>query len=328
MKVIIRTDASIEIGSGHVMRCLTIAGALRERGCHVLFMMNELPGNLIGLVQSKGFEVVHDFQPADLCIIDHYGIDERWEQSIRPFVNKIAVIDDLADRQHDCNLLLDQNTVPDFEARYDILVPSHCMKLLGPRYLIMRDEFVRERQQMRERDGTVGRLLIFMGGTDPTNETLKVLRALQKTNVTFPHIDVVVGAGNPSRIEIEKICLHEGFHFHCQIDYMASLMAQADFAIGAGGSATWERCYVGLPSLSTIVAENQIVATETAASLGAVLNTGWHEKVTVETYLQLLEALSNRQKELQEMSLNGLKLTGSPEGPNLWIKKIMELMQE
>ncbi|WP_342508883.1 UDP-2,4-diacetamido-2,4,6-trideoxy-beta-L-altropyranose hydrolase [Sporosarcina sp. FSL K6-2383] len=326
MKVLIRTDASIEIGSGHVMRCLTIADALRARGCRVVFMMEELPGNLIGLAQLRDFEVVHDFQSADLCIIDHYGIDEQWEQSIRPFVNKIVVIDDLADRQHDCDLLLDQNTVPDFEVRYDALVSRHCVKLLGSTYLIMREEFVRERQQMRERDGTVERLLIFMGGTDPTNETLKVLRALQKVNVTFAHIDVVVGGGNPNRIEIEKICLHEDFHFHCQIDYMASLMAQADFAIGAGGSATWERCYVGLPSSSTIVAENQIVATETAASLWAVWNIGWHEEVTVKTYLQLLKTLSNRQKELQEMSVNGLKLTGSPEGPNLWIEKIMELI--
>lgn len=327
MKVLIRTDASIEIGSGHVMRCLTIADALRECGCSVLFMMEELLGNLIGLVQSKGFEVVHEFQAADLCIVDHYGIDEQWEQSIRPFVNKIVVIDDLANRRHDCDLLLDQNFVPDFNTRYDALVPDHCVRLLGPTYLIMRDEFVQQREQVHERSGHVERLLIFMGGTDPTNETMKVLQALQIVNMEFLHVDVVVGGGNPSRVEIEDICAYEGYHFHCQIDYMASLMAQADFAIGAGGSATWERCYVGLPSSSTIVAENQIITTEKAASLKAVWNIGWHEEVTIATYKRLLSDLVGRQKELYVLSENGLKLTESPYGPNPWLEKIMELIE-
>lgn len=309
------------------MRCLTIADALRERDCRVLFMMEELPGNLIGLVQSKGFEVVHEFQSADLCIVDHYGIDEQWEQSIRPFVGKIVVIDDLANRRHDCDLLLDQNVVPDFRIRYDALVPDHCVRLLGPTYLIMRDEFVQQREQVRERSGNVERLLIFMGGTDPTNETMKILQALQIINMEFVHVDVVVGGGNPSRVEIADICAYEGYHFHCQIDYMASLMAQADFAIGAGGSATWERCYVGLPSSSTIVAENQIITTEKAASLKAVWNIGWHEEVTVATYRRLLSDLVGRQKELYVLSENGLKLTESRYGPNPWLEKIMELIE-
>ncbi|MBB4823662.1 UDP-2,4-diacetamido-2,4,6-trideoxy-beta-L-altropyranose hydrolase [Sporosarcina luteola] len=328
MKVLIRTDASVEIGSGHVMRCLTVAEALRERGCRVVFMMKALPGDLIEYVRSIGFEVISDFQPADLCIIDHYTIDERWERSIRPFVDKIVVIDDLANRRHDCDMLLDQNIVPDFKIRYNALVPGHCVKLLGPANLIMRNEFVSARQQMSKRRAHVQRLLLFMGGTDPTNETMKVLSALQKTTTKFAYVDVIVGSGNPKRVEIEKICNKEKFHFHCQIDYMASLMAQADFAIGAGGSATWERCYVGLPSSSTIVAANQVVSTETAASLGAVWNMGWHEKVTVETYLQLLSDLPNHQKELREMSENGIKLTESPDGPNPWIEKIMELMEK
>lgn len=327
MKVLIRTDASVEIGSGHVMRCLTVAEALEEKGCIISFMMKELPGNLIEFVREKGFEVVSHFRSVDLCIIDHYEIDEKWEQSIRPFVNKIVVIDDLANRHHDCDLLLDQNVVPDFETRYDQLVSQKCIKLLGPAYLIMREEFLRERKQLRNRNGYVERLLLFMGGTDPTNETLKVLRALQSTNNKFAHIDVVVGNGNQKREEIERICLQEGLKYHCQIDYMASLMANADFAIAAGGSATWERCYVGLPSSSTIVAENQLVATKEAAKMKAVWNLGWHEFVTIETYLQLLESLSKCRIELKGLGENGIRLTEIPDGPNPWIKKIMELIE-
>lgn len=323
MKILIRTDASVSIGSGHVMRCLTIASELRKKGHEVLFYMKQLPGHLISLVESQGFIVMNEFCTVDLCIIDHYGIDELWEKSIRPFVKKIVVIDDLANRVHDCDVLLDQNVVPDYETRYDLLVPKHCVKLLGPKYLIMRDEFMEQRKQIRNRTGEVRRLLVFMGGTDPTGETMKVLRALEYC--TFEWIDVVVGNGNPNRQQIQSICEEQGFHYHCQIDYIASLMAQADFSIGAGGSTTWERCYVGLPSSSTIVAENQLVATETASALGAVLNIGWHEQVTVETYKKLLLSLSGRGDELRQMSKNGLKLTDNPDGANPWLERILEV---
>lgn len=322
MDVLIRTDASVEIGSGHVMRCLTIAHEIRKRGHQVLFYMKRLPGNLIELVKGKGFPVVHEFQSVDICIIDHYGMDEEWERKIRPFVKKIVVIDDLANRRHDCNVILDQNVLPNLENRYDSLVPEGCVKLLGPKYLIMREEFIKEREQVRLRDGDVNHLLVFMGGTDPTGETLKVLAALRDSSIQ--RVDVVVGSGNPDREKVKAICVERGYSYHCQIDYLASLMAKADFSIGAGGSTTWERCYVGLPSSSTIVAENQILATETAAKLGAVINLGWHEQVTVDTYRKLLDSLHNREK-LQQLSEKGLELTESTAGPNPWVDQILEV---
>lgn len=323
MNILIRTDASVSIGSGHVMRCLTIASELQKKGHEVMFYMKQLPGHLIELVELRGFQVIDAFQMVDVCIVDHYEIDEQWEKSIRPFVKKIVVIDDLANRVHDCDVLLDQNVVPNYETRYDLLVSKHCLKLLGPKYLIMRDEFIEQRKQIRNRTGVVRRLLVFMGGTDPTGETMKVLRALE--HCAFEWIDVVVGNGNPKRQQIQTICKEQGFHYHCQIDYIASLMAQADFSIGAGGSTTWERCYVGLPSSSTIVAENQLVATKTASSLSAVLNIGWHEQVTVETYKKLLLSLSDRGNELLQMSKNGLKLTDNPDGANPWLERILEV---
>lgn len=323
MNILIRTDASVSIGSGHVMRCLTIAEGLRKKGHDVVFYMKPLPGHLIGLAELRGFSVVNEFCAADVCIIDHYGLDEKWEKSIRSLVKKIVVIDDLANRVHDCDLLLDQNVVPHFETRYDLLVPKHCVKLLGPKYLIMRDEFIEQRKQIRNRTGEVRRLLVFMGGTDPTGETMKVMRALERCS--FEWIDVVVGSGNPDREQIQAICEKQGFHFHCQINYIALLMAQADFSIGAGGSTTWERCYVGLPSSSTIVAVNQIESTETAATLGTVWNVGWHEQVTVETYEALLFSLPNRRDEWQKMSVNGLKLTDNSNGTNPWLERIVEV---
>ena len=316
MNVIIRTDASVQIGSGHVMRCLTVARKLQAAGCHVRFWMEPLEGNLIEFVKSQGLSNIERAEQADLYIVDHYGLGLDWEMSIRPYAKKIAVIDDLA-REHDCDLLLDQNVVPHYETRYDGKVPAHCVKLLGPKYLMMRDEFIETRQQVTKCNDEVKNLLVFMGGTDPTNETMKILHALKQ--FTFERVDIVVGNGNPVKSEIEMICRERCYKFHCQIDYMAKLMLQADFAIGAGGAAMWERCYVGLPSSATIVADNQSVTTDYAASLGVVKNLGWHEQVTVETYKQLLQNLS-----VEEMSEKGLALTQN-DSPNEWLHEMLEL---
>ena len=326
-KVIIRTDASIRIGSGHVMRCLTIAHQLTKHGVDVRFMMKQLPGNLIDFVENQGFRNVNLLEYADLYIIDHYSIDEVWEQKLRAFTKNIMVIDDLANRRHDCDLLLDQNVVPQFEKRYNGLVPVQCKKILGPCYLVMRDEFIKARQNKPTRTGKVENLLIFMGGTDSTNETIKILAALQKTKVTFNNIHVVVGESNIYKDQIQLTCKQRGIHFHCQIDYMAELMLQVDFLIGAGGSTTWERCYVGLPSSSTIVAENQRITTEYAASLGVVMNIGWHEDVTVSSYIDLLKKLSKESTKLMKMSYKGLKLTENVGKPNPWLHEILEMIK-
>lgn len=326
-KVVIRTDASTEIGSGHVIRCLTIAHLLKKHDIDVYFMMQEVPGNLIDYVAKQGFRNITTLESANLYIIDHYNIDEGWEQKLRVYTKKIMVIDDLANRSHDCDLLLDQNVVPQFETRYEGLISAHSVRLLGPSYLIMRDEFIKARQNMPDRTGKVKKILVFMGGTDPTDETSKILRALQETTTKFETIHVVVGNGNVHKEYIQAICTERGFYYHCQIDYMADLMLQVDFSIGAGGSTTWERCYVGLPSSSTIVADNQRIATEYAAELGAVWNIGWHENITVATYIDLLNKLSEDTSFLKQMSVKGLQLTASKGQPNPWLHEILEMIK-
>ncbi|WP_107947361.1 UDP-2,4-diacetamido-2,4,6-trideoxy-beta-L-altropyranose hydrolase [Lysinibacillus parviboronicapiens] len=319
-KIVIRTDASVEIGSGHVMRCLTIAHNLKRRDYDVCFWMKPLVGNLIDYVESQGFMNIKQAEQADLYIIDHYEIDIVWERAIRPFTKKIVVIDDLA-RAHDCDILLDQNVIPNFESRYEGLVPENCSKLLGPKYLIMRDEFIEARQQLQARSGRIDRILVFMGGTDPTKETLKVLTAIK--SIEFMHVDIVVGNGNVDKEEIKQLCNERGYHYHCQVNYMAKLMQQADFAIGAGGSSMWERCYVGLPSSSTIVSENQYMTTGYAAQLEAVINLGWHEQVTVDTYKILFNDLSKI--DVDKLKTTGLQITATKQ-PNVWLLKILEML--
>lgn len=305
MKIVFRTDSSIHIGSGHVMRCLTLADELRQRGADVLFICREHDGHLIEYIEGKNYSVIHlqakdsayierpndvthapwlgvfweqdaqdtiaavgDTHPQWL-IIDNYAIDRRWEEKLRPYIGKIMVIDDLADRPHDCELLLDQNLYPSMETRYDGLVSVDCVKLLGPKYALLRPEFTSARKNLCQRDGNIRRILVFFGGVDPTNETIKALRALLEITDFQFEVDIVVGRGNPNKKQIQDNCsVTDRFRYHCQVENMAELMASADLAIGAGGSTTWERCALGLPTLLVTLAANQFNLASYGAETG------------------------------------------------------------
>lgn len=300
---VFRTDASLRIGSGHVMRCLTLADALKARGAQCLFVCREHPGNLIEQIRQRGFVVnglpvgaedvvlndpANVAQPnyaawlgadwatdaaqtkicagetvVDWLIVDHYALDARWEQALRPMCRNLMVIDDLADRPHDCDVLLDQNFFLDGETRYNGLIPPSCTRLLGPQYALLRPEFAEARKRLKPRSGEVSRLFIFFGGSDPENVTGRVLETMSFPEFRHLEIDVVLGRSNPHRAEIEKqIATRPRSRLHIQVENMAELMAQADLALGAGGCTTWERLCLGLPSLVITVAENQVPFTK------------------------------------------------------------------
>lgn len=328
MNIIFRADASTDIGTGHIMRCLTLANLLKEKGAKVAFVCSDAPGNLIDYIVNDGFEVFplkaglvkrldgeETFQivrkyKADLLIVDHYQLDMSWELIIRKADTKIMVIDDLANREHDCDLLLDQNYFREYEKRYDGLVAPSCRKLLGPKYLLLRREFYQAEQDARDKT-EAKEILIFYGGSDPTNETVKVLEALQHMNTSNLNIHVVVGQSNPEKERIEGICKEKNYHFYIQIDYLASVMAKADLSLGAGGVTMWERCFLGLPSIVTIVAENQRESTEAAADYGAVYNLDWHESVKMTDLVDTMNRLVENPSELEVMSYKAKKLMHS-----------------
>jgi UDP-2,4-diacetamido-2,4,6-trideoxy-beta-L-altropyranose hydrolase len=310
MNVLIRVDSSEKTGSGHVVRCLTLAETLRGRGADVRFLSCELPGNVLELVRRSGFAVLalacsaggiddeagsvwfygKSWQTdaaecaalaegvdrgVDWLIVDHYGIDIRWEMLLRPHVQQIAVIDDLADRTHDCDLLIDANLQVGGPGRYDGLVPPHCVRLQHPKYSLLRPEFAQGRAALRHRDGRVRRVLVFFGGMDPSNQTCKALQAIASLQRDDIATDVVVGATNPHKETVREFCAtHLGIQYHCQTDRMAELMAAADLAIGAGGTTTWERCAMGLPSIVVTLADNQIPSTRMMAEEGRLLYLG------------------------------------------------------
>ncbi len=348
LRVVIRTDASVQIGSGHVMRCLTLADALRERGTEVHFVCRKLPGHLGEVLANKHYPVywlpppdadattipahtahsswlgvpwemdaeqiqnwLATLPEVDWLIVDHYALDQAWESQLRPKVQRIMVIDDLADRPHECDLLLDQNLYEDMEQRYTGLVPQACRLLLGPRYALLRPEFLEARKNLRQRDGTVRRILVFFGGADPSNETAKALRAIQLLDRPDIAVDVVVGSANPHRSAIEALCAElPNTRFYCQVSNMAELMAKADLAIGAGGSVTWERFCLALPSLVISIAKNQLELIETLAKMGQVFYFDQPNQSGV-TLVELIRILCSNQHYLLFLSNSGKNLVDS-----------------
>ncbi|MFD1446446.1 UDP-2,4-diacetamido-2,4,6-trideoxy-beta-L-altropyranose hydrolase [Oceanobacillus profundus] len=330
MNISFRVDGSTKIGTGHVMRCLTLAEELRKNGHMVYFICRLHEGHLCNKISDKGFIVIKLNQPViynnksnqpkhaswlglsqkqdvqetiqslisskvifDWIIIDHYAIDKTWEKEIRNHISNIMVIDDLADREHDCDILLDQNYYQNANTRYSNLVPFTCNLLLGPEYAILRDEFIdlRKLPKQKNKQKTI---LVSYGGSDPTNETLKAMNAIKKIHTTMLKSHIVIGPANTNIDSIKKHCDQNNFILHFNIDYMAKLMHEADFAICAGGSITWERYSLGLSGILTAIAINQIELCENLKKLGIDHYLGVSGMVTeqsikkkIETFLKI-----------------------------------------
>jgi UDP-2,4-diacetamido-2,4,6-trideoxy-beta-L-altropyranose hydrolase len=290
MRIAFRVDATSQIGSGHFMRCLTLADELKKQGVQVCFVSLNLPAHLNDMLVTKGMEYValsddvaqepsndlahsywlgisqaQDSQATiqaladhiwDWIVVDHYALDERWENAVRGSAKQLMVIDDLADRMHDCDLLLDQNFYADMQTRYSGKVPAHCQLMIGPRYALLRKEFRKLREQIKPHTGEVKRILVSFGGVDADNYTSQAIDALVAMK-SARYVDVVIGEQHPYLGQIQETCIAHGYVCHVQTKRMAELMAEADLSIGAGGSAMWERCCLGLPAIIFCIAENQ-----------------------------------------------------------------------
>jgi len=311
MRVTFRTDASVAIGTGHVMRCLTLANALRARGGECHFVTRALPGHLGQLIVDQGFDLsllaapsskekvsgppVHApwacvpweqdlaetravVSKVDWLVIDHYAFDARWQSGLADRADRTLVIDDLADRPHAATLLLDQNLGREAHD-YDGLVPEDCRRLIGPRFAMLRPEFsaLRTKSLARRGQTKLSHLMISMGGTDVVDATSTVLRAL--TGADLPpdlRLTVVMGSRAPALDSVRELSAQMPWPTNVLVDVkdMASLMADADLAIGAGGSTTWERCCLGLPTVVVETAANQACAVARIQNIGAALGTG------------------------------------------------------
>lgn len=271
MKVAIRVDSSKEIGAGHVMRCLTLADGMAAKGASVGFFCANLPGNLGARIAERGYSLtwVEGASEADkggrldvksgafdLLIVDHYGIDKTWESRQRPFARKIFVIDDLADRSHDCDALLDQNFVNEVE-RYQSRVPKGAKVLEGPRFAMIRREFLPFRvASVREHMSSI---FLTFGGGDARGICLsaaKLLCANVRADIKVVAADA--GSGELRDAWAQLAIAHPNLRYVGFSNEMPKLLSDADLYIGAGGSISWERCYVGVPALIYSVADNQV----------------------------------------------------------------------
>jgi UDP-2,4-diacetamido-2,4,6-trideoxy-beta-L-altropyranose hydrolase len=327
LQIVIRVDASAWIGSGHLARCLTLAAKLRERGAHVTFITRAHAGNPISWITTNGFgyrllpavlapqsgiagyaawlecgwerdaddteAVLMQLGGGDWLIVDHYGIHANWETRMRKHVRRIMVIDDLAVNSHDCDLLLDQNLFTDLMTRYSGLVSQECITLLGPKYALLRPDFAKYRQRISRRIASPYRILVFFGGVDATDETGKFLSAWSIHGGSAFTADVVVGVSNPrAALLSEQADRSEGIRMYGQVNNMADLMAQADYAFGASGATNWERFCMGLNSSITSVADNQLALAHHLDVLGLIDYLGdWH-RTSEATYERALTGLS------------------------------------
>ena len=331
----IRADSGIEIGIGHMMRCYALAEILKKMDFDVYFISRKLKGNICDFITEKGYKVYYlptknKFSKDDdnktiekdalettkiltnyndkpsWLLVDHYDLDIRWELILRKFVKKIIVVDDLANRKHDCNLLLDQNLYEHMNKRYAGLVPKNCKKLLGPKYVLLRSEFSKLRRTITKRK-KLQNILVSFGGSDPRNETAKVLQAIKILNRKSFTVDVVVGNINPHKEKIKQLCssIHNTT-FYSNIDNIGELMSKAHLAIGAGGSTTWERCCLGLPSIVSIISNDQAEMIKLLAKKNCVINLGNFQNLTSYDYIKAIKRMNN--KIIAKMSSNCMKI--------------------
>lgn len=321
MPITFRMDASLTIGTGHVVRCLTLARELAIRGNYCLFLCRNLSGNLNSKVEQAGFPVVpiragagdfSSYDPEallpdwredaersaaalrdtggiwDWIVVDHYGLDAHWEHSLKGMARHRLVIDDIANRDHFCTLLLDQN-LGRSERDYLGRVNSDCRLLLGTDYALLREEFRQARVGIAQTnyDDTPKQLLITMGGIDAYNATADVLSSLALMDAGRGQdlaITVVMGAQAPYIDQVRDMAHRMPNSCRVLIDVsdMASLMTAHHLGIGTAGSTSWERCCVGLPAILYTPAANQRPIARALHEAGAAIwidsqqTSGWN----------------------------------------------------
>jgi len=329
--IAIRTEASRTIGVGHAMRCLTLATALRERGAKVHFICREYDGNANDVIEARGFSVHRLPSPGNAArgplahpawrgpdwheeaaqtrggiealgvrpawlVVDHYAIDDKVERELRSSVERIMVIDDVADRRHDCELLLDQNLVPQMQRRYGALVPPHCVQLLGPRYCLLQPVYAELRERTHRRAGAIRRLFVFFSGADVDNLTQLTIRAFLRLGRGDVELDVVITSAHPQAESIRaQAADHPNIHLHVDLPTLAPLMAKADLAIGAGGTTSWERACLGLPSLMITMADNQRPIAEALNERGVARWLGHKDQITETSLAAVLDEVLRRE---------------------------------
>lgn len=282
-----RTDANIAIGGGHVMRCRTLAHALSSRGAECTFYSNEATEYFLRLNDKSNIVAVCDdqiderlahgeFGYFDAFVCDDYLLETAFETMLRPYATSIVVIDDLANRSHDCDVLIDM-TLSRQPSAYDGLVSPRATVLTGVDYALLGPDFGRRRSASlaRRTSDQIRRIFISFGLTDTLGLTVVAVQALRSALGMLPHFeyaDIVVGSRYDKLLQLKSVVENDTrFRLHTDSSDVVRLMERADLAIGAAGTTSWERCCMGLPTLLTVTADNQEANAEALEQAGAVI---------------------------------------------------------
>jgi len=349
MRVIFRVDSSIEIGTGHVMRCLTLADHLRLRGHVCEFICQSTPGNMIEFITGNGYKTYtipcthinsnkeknitsnvwlfdakysHSIMyenKYDWLILDNYSLDFKWVNYLTNNFKYVMVIDDLVQSKQYADLLLNQNLINNASQRYKNLVPETCELFLGPQYSLLRSQFYNN--ESRISDGSINHILVYFGANDKYNQASKSLAAIQ----TFPNLtaEIIIGLNHPHRQSLlsnstSRLNVIESSH------NMARSMQKADLALGVCGGAAWERCAMGLPSLVCIIADNQREDAQELHLLGAIENLGDSESVNTKNWIDAISYLQTNPSRIIEMSKNSTKVIAGYKENRFLIPQTME----
>ncbi len=309
-----RADASPQIGWGHLMRCLALAQAWQLEGGHAIILSHCESDALRKHITDAGIEFMPVADPhpdsQDLettlevlrtrssgtignpawLVLDGYHFDPVYQQAVRAEGYHLLVIDDLANLPaYHADILLNQNLGAE-KLKYNC--DPDTTLLLGSRYTLLRQEFLAWRGWKREIPDTAHKILVTMGGSDPGNMTLKVIRALGQVKMGGLEVVIIVGGSNPHHEVLQSASRNPQLKIRLERDIskMPELMSWADVAVTAGGSTCWELVFMTVPSLVMSIAENQLGVVNQLEALGIAVNLGWHQQVTSN---QIAKSLKN-----------------------------------
>ena len=326
--IFIRVDSSTKIGYGHFMRCMALADTL-QKNFEINFITRSLEGSLISYIQKKGFGIFRFYSNSEkinekndaqktislikkhsgsknILIVDNYQLSKKWETDVKPFVHKLIVIDDLSNRLHNCDLLIDQNLHTKVNGLYKGLIPSNCIKLIGPKFSMIRKKFRMLKKSVKPRTFPIKKILVSFGGSDIENQTPVALNSIKKMNGKI-NVDVVVGKANKCKKTLKIFCnKNKHFTYHEQIDNIADLMLSSDLSIGSSGSTTWERCSLGLPAIVSISSNDQRDIANSLSRKKCIINLGDVKKLKESSYINVITNL--KKNDLRNMSKNSMSL--------------------
>lgn len=268
---VFRWDAGKNVGNGHFMRCSVLSKELLKRGHKVTALFKQVPDQLHTWLTNLGVSAfsisadsdglkelsdINEFIPIDWLVIDHYDIDYQWENEARQFSYRIMVIDDLANRHHNCDLLLDQNVPNQLQKSYFNLVPNHCVQAIGLSYLLAQASFYIH--SIQPKSGT----LVFLGGGDHSQALSSLLKKLLKRTEYHP-LKVLVTSDYLPLPYWQSIVKDIG-QIHCDLVDPAVLYRSVSRAVVRCGFVSYELALLGVPSVNI---HSSLVQAEVAKEL-------------------------------------------------------------